>query len=390
MTTANKNFKAGIAILMIISSMSLTACGKKLAAINPVPVATSAPTQSEILPDPYASTTPTFNNSSTSTGTPNAQVGNFKVDQATFSDWQAKGIAVTGGTIYLSVSDVKGLSQKGSIVKMNSSDGKGWKDIGTAYLGLSHPIAKTVEGIAVLGGNIVAVDPSSSKTYLVDATKGGVKTLSSAGGKDVAAGGGSLFIAGTTVDKTDSSVSSRTPMNGLTATAGVGADNQGNVYAVSGVTIKKADTTGQVQDIVTTDLSTPIDVAADSRNGDIYVLDGTMVKRFSSSGQLIVNFSSGAGVPVAIAIDEAGAVYVADKGASNTDSKVIKFAASLADSNSGTSSYNNSSYGNNSNSSYSNYSNGSSSSNSSYGSYSAPQKTAPKATTATNSRKQPV
>ncbi|MBC7474124.1 MAG: hypothetical protein H7263_07505 [Candidatus Sericytochromatia bacterium] len=389
MRTANKNFKAGIAILMIMSSMSLTACGKKLTAITPVPVATATPTQSEILPDPYAST-PAFNNSSVPTGTPNSQVGNFKVDQATLSDWQAKGIAVTGGTIYLSVSDVKGLSQKGSIVKMNSSDGKGWKDIGANYLGLSHPIAKTVEGIAVLGGNIVAVDPSASKTYLIDAAKGGVKTLSSAGGRDVAAGGGSLFIAGTTVDKTDSSVSSRTPMNGLTATAGVGADNQGNVYAVSGVTIKKADTTGQVQDVVTTDLSTPIDVAADSRNGDIYVLDGTMVKRFSSSGQLIVNFSSGAGVPVAIAIDEAGAIYVADKGATNADSKVIKFAASLADTNSGSSySNNNSSYGNSSNSSYGGYSNGSGSSNSSYGSYSVPQKTAPKSTN-TDTRKQPV
>ncbi|MBC7473887.1 MAG: hypothetical protein H7263_06310, partial [Candidatus Sericytochromatia bacterium] len=323
MRSTNKNLRAGITIMMLVASMSLTSCGKRVGTTAVVPTPSVAPQSSIPVEDLSNTYNQTTNIEAVANGTPNAQISSFKVDQATFSAWQAKGIAVSGGTIYVSVADTKGLLQYGSVIKMGSSDGKSWKNIGTAFLGLSHPISKTVQGLAISGNTLLAVD--SAKSYIIDASKAKVTVVKTTSGTDVAAGGSSVFIAnGSTVSKTDSSLASSTPIIGLTATGGIGADNQGNVYAVSGVTIKKADLTNQVQDVVTTNLASPIDVAVDSRNGDLYVLDGTMIKRFTSSGQLSVSFSSSATKPVAITVDEGGAVYVADQGSSNKDSQILK------------------------------------------------------------------
>lgn len=374
----NKILKSTLVTLVLISSTSMTACNKKLSPIAATtPIATTPAVDDLPAPDYSYDERDTFS-APAAQATPNAQVGSFQVDQALLNQWQARGLAVSGGSIYITAADTNGLSKKGTVIKMNSSDGKGWKDLASKYLGISHPIDATVEGIAVNGGNIIAVD-TAGKIYSVDASNGSVKTLKTGGGKDIAAGAGSIFIANGTVEKTDSSASSRMPFQGIpSVSGGVGADNMGNVYAVSGTTIKKGDPSGMATDIITSDLTMPIDVAVDNRAGDIYVLDSNMIKRFNSNGQILSTFSSGATKPVGIAVDESGAVYIADAGSSYKDSKIVKFAAALTDStNMGT----NSSYGSSTNSGY-NY--GSSTSGSGdYSTYSSTKKT----TTTTNPRK---
>ena len=379
----SKVLKSALIAVILISSTGLTACGGKKLTPNLIAPVSTTPATDTLLPEP----TPDYgynDNAATAPvqAAPNAQIGSFLVDQATFiNDWQAKGIAVAGGSIYLSASDTKGLSKKGTIIKMNSSDGKGWKDLGSKYLGISHPIAATVEGITISGGSIIAV--GAAGVYTVDASSGSIKTVKSAGGKDVTSGAGSIYIASGTLEKTDASASSRVPLTGVpSVTGGVGSDNLGNVYVVSGTTIKKADTTGNATDVITSDLSNPIDVAVDSRAGDIYVLDANMIKRFNGNGQLLATFSSGATKPVSIAVDEAGAVYIADWGTTNKDSKVLKFAAALADSNNMSAS--GGGYGDYS-SSGSGYNYGNSSSGS--GDYSTYSSTKKPTTTTTNPRK---
>jgi hypothetical protein len=333
MRNAKGSLRVGIAVVLLISSFNLTACGGRIKpSLTQVAAPTAAPSQNFY--DDVNQNQNLYNNSVNQYAAPlvnqapNTQSGSFNVDQATFNQWQAKGIAVSSGTIYVTVADTSGLSKKGSIVKMNSSDGKNWKDLTSSLLGMRHPLDATVTGLAISGGTIIATD-STSQIYSVDASKGSVKVIKAAGGTDVTAGAGNLFIANGSVEKSDSSATTRTPIVGMTASGGVGSDNLGNVFAVSGNTIKKADSMGQVMDVVTTDLAGPIDVAVDSRNGDIYVLEASMVKRFTTNGQFAVSFSNGSTKAVSIATDEAGAVYVADAGNSNKDSKVIKFAASV-------------------------------------------------------------
>lgn len=319
-----------IASLILVSSLGMTGCKNRM--VPGAITASSTPTvpdnfnsgapTTEELYSPMANTPPAPINA-----TPNAQSGTFKVDQSMTSQWQAKGIAVSGGAIYVSAADNSGLFKKGTVIKMNSSDGKGWKSLGGTLGGLRHPMDATVEGVAINGSTVVAVDPTG-KVYTLDAANGSPKVIKAAGGKDVASGGGSIYIANGSVEKTDTSATARTPVAGLNASGGVGSDNLGNLYAVSGVKIVKSDSTGQVMDVVTTDLSSPVDVAVDSRNGDLYVLDATSIKRFNSTGQIMSTFPSGATKPVAIATDESGAIYVADFGSTYKDSKVIKFAAS--------------------------------------------------------------
>lgn len=355
--------KALIASLVLLSTLSMTACKGRMQPSQVTPASTapspgdnfndgSAPTSDDLYSPSAMQQKPVI------AAAPNASSGSFLVDQAFLNQWQAKGIAVSGGSIYVTASDASGLSKKGTVIKMNSSDGKSWKDLGGSLGGLRHPMDATVEGLALNGATIVAVD-SAGKVYTLDASNGGVKVIKASGGKDVAAGAGSIYIAGGTVEKTDASATARTPIAGLIPSGGVSSDNLGNVYAVSGNTVKKADSSGQVMDVITTDLNGPSDVAVDSRNGDLYVLDSTMIKRFNSTGQLLVSFASGATKPVGIAVDESGAVYVADFGATYKDSKVFKFAASADAQVSTSSTMNGYSYGASSSGSsdYSTYSN---------------------------------
>jgi hypothetical protein len=355
--------KALVASLVLFSTFSMTACKGRMQPSQVTP-ASSAPTPGDNFNDGSGTTTedlyaPSAQAPAPINATPNTQSGTFKVDQSTLtSQWQAKGIAVSGGSIYISAADNSGLFKKGTVIKMNSSDGKSWKSLGSTLGGLRHPMDATVEGLAVTGSTIVAVD-SAGKVYTLDASNGGVKVIKAAGGKDVASGAGSLYIANGSVEKTDTSATARTPVVGLSATGGVGSDNLGNVYAVSGVKIVKADTTGQVTDVVISDLTGPVDVAVDSRNGDLYVLDATMIKRFNSTGQIMSTFPSGATKPVGIATDESGAVYIADFGTTYKDSKVIKFAASVDSPSASTASTSGYNYGASSSGSsdYSTYSN---------------------------------
>lgn len=330
---SNKISKALIASLVLISSLSMTACNKARMQPSQVTPASNTPSAGEDfnkgvssdldLEAPVNTQPPAPINAA-----PNVQSGSFKVDQSITSQWQAKGIAVSGGFIYVSAADNSGIFKKGTVIKMNSSDGKAWKSLGSTLGGLRHPMDATVEGVAVNGSTVVAVD-SAGKVYTLDAANGGVKVIKAAGGKDVASGAGSIYIANGMVEKTDTSATSRSPVPSLSASGGICSDNLGNVYAVSGVTVKKSDSTGQVTDVVTSDLTAPTDVAVDSRNGDLYVLDAVMIKRFNSTGQIMSTFSSGATKPVGIAVDEAGGLYVADFGTTYKDSKVLKFSASV-------------------------------------------------------------
>ncbi|MFN4150772.1 MAG: hypothetical protein ACK4IX_07490 [Candidatus Sericytochromatia bacterium] len=339
-----RSIKLSISLLLLVSAMNLAACGGRISGVAAkASVAPSANPQDFYQQPVDELLSPASVPAPVPSAVPNVQSGSFNVDQATLHDWQAKGVAVAGGTIYVSVSDTSGLFKKGSVIKMSSSDGKTWKDLGSTLLGSRHPMDSTVQGLAISGSTIIAVD-SASKSYVIDAAKTGVKVVEGSGGVDVAIGAGSVFIANGTVNRSDMSASAGSPIMGLNATGGVGTDSQGNIYAVSGTTIKKADVSGQVQDVVTTDITSAIDVAVDSRNGDLYVLESTMIKRFNSMGQMLSQFANGATKAASIAVDEAGAVYVADTGTSNKDSKIIKFAASAdamvnTSSNSGYSSY---------------------------------------------------
>lgn len=351
--------KLSITAIILISSFNLASCAGRIKPLTQTtPVSSTKPGDNFYSPPSTDNLpVPTIQQSAVANAAPNTQLTTFKVDQSYLSSWQARGIAVSGGFIYLTAVDTSSLLKSGTVIKMNSSDGKNWKDLGKRFLGLGHPMATTVQGLAISGSKIIAVD-SASKAYLIDSDKGGVTTLSAAGGTDVAVGGASVFVANGTVEKTDSGAISRTPITGLSATGGIGADNLGNIFSVSGTVIKKSDTTGQVQDVITSNLASPIDVAVDNRNGDLYVLDTTMVKRFNASGQLLSSFPSSAGKPVSIAIDESGILYIADQGETKKDSKVIKFSASTDSLSSGSQrNSSSSSYGASSTDSYSTYSN---------------------------------
>lgn len=315
---ASKTLKSALVALVAFSSFGLTSCkgrvsGTLQASASPsvAPADFNAPANDNYMQENLA---PVIQ------AVANAQIGTVPV-----TGWQAKGIAVSGGTMYVSAfGPVKLVFTAGTVLKIGT-DGK-IKDFATGMLGTTHPIAKTVEGLSISGSTLFVADASAM--YTVDATSGKVKTIKGAGGKDVAATASGVFVANGSVDKADAALSARSPIAGLSATGGVGADNTGSVYAVSGSTIKKADSSGQVMDIVTSDLSAPIDVAVDNRNGDLYVLEQSEVKRFNSSGSLLVKFPSGATTPAAITVDESGMIYVADTGTSKKDSKIVKFSAS--------------------------------------------------------------
>jgi len=363
-----KNFlKTGLSSVIFLSSLSLAGCGGRIQAANPIQVAPQQPVYDNPTYDSPSYDDPTYGNPdygrdplNVPQGVPNTSAGNFAVDQDLANQWQAKGIAVSGGTIYVTAADNSGLFKKGTVLKMNSSDGKKWENLGGKWLGMRHPMDGTVSGLAVAGGSIVAAD-TQGKMYTLDASKGGVKVISSGGGTDAAYAGGAVFIANGSVERSDASVSARSPIPGLMTSGGIGGDNMGNVYAANGTIVKKVDNTGMVSDLITSDLQQAVDVAVDSRPnfGDVYVLDGNMIKRFTSGGQFVVSFSSGASRPVGIAVDETGSIYVADGGASYKESKVFKFAPAQSNEINGNNGYNN--YGNN------NY--GNNYSNQQYGSY---------------------
>lgn len=266
-------------------------------------------------------------------GNPNRQVSSFKVDQDLFHQWQPKGLVVSQNTLYVSAIDTKTLSKKGTVIRMDATTGKNWKDLAKKWLGLSHPLNQTARGLTLNSANVLLVVDEKKDIFAVDPNSGKVTVTKAEGALDIAAGGDKVYIySHRGLETADSSGSSPQLVAGVSATGGICADSKGNAYVPVTNSIHKVDAaTGKSTPLITAQLSNPIDVAVDNRNGDLYVLDGTEVKRFDANGQFIVAFASGAQEPSAITVDEAGQVYVADFGTSQLNSKVLKFeAAALA------------------------------------------------------------
>ncbi len=260
------------------------------------------------------------------TGQPNPKIGDYKVDDEILNDWQARGIAVSGGSVYIAAVDKSGVSRKGTVLKMNASTGKIEKNLGSSLLGLRYKLDSTLMGVAVSGGNLYAVD-SSKGLYSITTSGSDIKELKGTGAVDIAGNNSGLFLAANgQLERSSMTGTSRSPMNGLTATAGVGADSRGNAYFVNNTRIGMVDAmSGQARDVIMQGLNGAIDVAGDGRNGDIYVLEQSEVKRFSATGQLVAQFAHGASKSFGIAVDETGNVYVSDFGDTSKTSKIIKF-----------------------------------------------------------------
>ncbi|MGV3522681.1 MAG: hypothetical protein ACO1RX_00570 [Candidatus Sericytochromatia bacterium] len=339
-----------LSALALMAALSLTACGGRAPGITPdqpEAVPTQDPSLGATQPvyndpsltapsapytDPYANPMPTAPINTMPigpTGQANAPAGNFMVDQGNLVyGWRARGITVSGGAIYVAAVDNDGLTKNGTVLKMDAISGKNWKDLSTGFMGLSSDLSSTLQGVAIAGGNLFALDATGGM-FSLSTSGGNVKELKGAGGVDIAGSNSGLFIAANgMLERSDMSGMSRSPMNGIPASAGIGTDSRGNLFFLAGNRVGLIDAmTGQPRDLITMGLNAPIDVAADGRNGDVYVIDGADVKRFDTAGQLAAQFPHGAAQATSIAVDESGNVYVADYGTSSQDSKVLKFSA---------------------------------------------------------------
>lgn len=269
------------------------------------------------------------NNGTGGSGIANTQLKTFLVDQDFLNQWQAKSVAVMNGVIYVAAIDQKGwFTQKGTIISMDSEAGKTWTDLGAKWLKTRHPMDKSLQAVGISSSNLVAVDTAGS-VYNIESGKS-VVSYKSGGGTDIAIGGGSVYIVnGSSVEKTDTTGQARTAVKNLTVSGGICSDGTGNLFAVSGKTIKKAtfssiDTT--VVDIIKDGLVAPTDVAVDDKSNFIYVLDGSDIKRFSAEGVLLSTFGTSCVKAVSICVDETGYLYVADEGKDYKTSKIVKFA----------------------------------------------------------------
>jgi hypothetical protein len=269
------------------------------------------------------------NNGTGGSGYANSQLTTFKVDQDLFNQWQATGISVSAGTIYVSVADTKNVFKKGSIISMDANSGKSWKNIGSTWLGLRYPIDQTIHGVSATGSNIVAID-TKGVLYNIE-NKKKINSVKSGPGTDVAVGAGVIYIAnGGNVERAEASGEGRTIIPNLSVSGGITTDTRGNLYAISGNGIKMVEAGGSglnnISDVVTNGITGGVDLAVDDKNGFIYVLENGGIQRFTTSGVLVASFGNGATKGVAIATDELGNVYVADEGKDYKESKIIKFA----------------------------------------------------------------
>ncbi|MGV3522639.1 MAG: hypothetical protein ACO1RX_00360 [Candidatus Sericytochromatia bacterium] len=258
---------------------------------------------------------------------PSRQIAAFKIDQDFLNQWQVRSIDVSGGTIYASAIDVRNITKKGTVIKMNASSGEEWKNFASAWLGLRHPLNSTASGIAMnASGSLLVVDEKSG-LFTVDSS-GKVTTSEADSALDIAAANGTVWITSVRgLESSDDSGSSRSLVANVAASGGVGVDNQGNAYVCVQNTIVKVAPGGTATPLIRDYLNSPTDAAVDSRNGDVYVLDGGEIKRYDKEGQFIVSFGSGALDPVSIDLDEEGSLYVADFARDHRSSQIIKFEA---------------------------------------------------------------
>jgi hypothetical protein len=257
---------------------------------------------------------------------PNRQQAAFKVDQDLLNQWQPKGIVASGGILYVSAVDVRNVFKKGTVIKLSTESGKDWKNMGSMWLGLRHPISSNARGITLNGSNALLVVDEKGGIYSVDASTNKVTRTEAEGALDIAAGGGKVFIYSQRgLEQADDSGQGATLVSNVNATGGIDVDGEGNAYVPVQNTVVKVSADGQVTTLINQYLSTPADVAIDRRTGDIYVLDAGEIKRFTANGTFVVDFGSGALSPVAITCDENGALYVADFGRDHKTAQVIQY-----------------------------------------------------------------
>lgn len=258
---------------------------------------------------------------------PNQQVAAFKVDRSKLNNWQPTGLDVYGGNLYVSAIDISSLIKKGTVIKMNASNGEEWQDIAASWMGLRHPLNSSARGLAMTSAGMLLVSDKDKDVYAVAPSGGEVTKISADSAIDVAYGNGTVWFSSLRgLEKSDSGASSRELISGVAASGGIGADKEGNAYVPVKNTLKKVSPSGEVTNLINEYLNAPVDVAVDPRNGDIYVLDKNEVKRFDKDGQFIINFSSSALHASSIALDENGTLYVAEFGSNSDNAQIIQYA----------------------------------------------------------------
>jgi hypothetical protein len=282
----------------------------------------------------------TSNSSSNSTKVSYTLSNNFPVDQDKYvpssiplvgayapdrNQWQAVGIAVSGSKLVISAYDKSGLFKKGTIITMDSSSGKNWKNIGSAWLGTRHPMDATVKGVAIDNSNNIYAADSTSILYNLKSPKYSVvKVNSGFGSNDIAILNDSIIISTSSgLKKTDSSLSNPSDFApSITSSTGIGTDNNGNLYVVSGSEVKKVSSSGTVSSVIK-GLSGAIDVTANGNN--IFVLTADGINIYDKNGKSLGTFGQGELLsPQSIASD-AKNVYVADSGSSQKDSQILVY-----------------------------------------------------------------
>jgi hypothetical protein len=257
---------------------------------------------------------------------PNKQIGAFKVDQDSLLNlWQPVGLAASGGSLYISAVDNRSLVKKGTVIKMNTTDGKEWKNLASTWLGLRHPLNGTSRGMTLNSAGQALVVDEKGGTFSIDTSNGKVTKADSEGALDIASGGGKTYVYGVGgIAESDDTGATRTPISGVNASGGIAADKEGSAYVPVQNSIYKIQA-GTPTALISQYLNAPTDIAVDNRNGDIYVLDGGEIKRFDKNGEFIVNFSTGGLNAVALTLDEEGSLYVADFGRDYRTAQIIKF-----------------------------------------------------------------
>lgn len=269
--------------------------------------------------------------------------GTFAVDQDSYipssipligalaptrNQWQAVGVAAVGSDIIVSAKDSSGLFKKGTVITMNAETGKDWKNVGSTLLGLKFPMDSTVKGITVdSNGNLFAND-SVNYIYSLAQPKFSVSKINAglSGAIDIASVNSSLIVATSSGLKKYESSALTSGSNfaaGVSATGGIGADKAGNLYVVSGSTIKKVTASGSASDFIT-GVTGAIDVAANDAN-QVLVLTSDGIKMYDSAGKALSSFGSG-DYSNAMAIATNGKdLFVADAGSSYKNSMIVKY-----------------------------------------------------------------